>query len=445
MNLKFIIRLLVIIISSNLDCQTQKQFTNFYDFKEACNQLPKFDSKHSHQYKTCLDEKIFLNEIEAFFITINNQFNKIKWIDKNKPLIDCDNFQGFVEKSIVPSDSIIAIHGDVHGDIHSLIKFIETFADKGFLDKDNPFKIKNKNFNILFLGDYVDRGWYGSEVIYAVLRLKNENPDNVFMVRGNHEDIKLNKKYGFSKEIDKKFSSDSLLLKIKQLYNLIPLAIYLGAGKESKYNIIQCCHGGIEIGFDPRTLLETKSLHAGIKISNLMQKDGFNHACCPEVSSFEKYFHNNACINSGNGFMWSDFIVDPKKIIALSARDGYRGTMFEYGQLITKQLLKAWSGNSYQLRSIFRAHQHGCNDMRNRILNIDKLSHPDDTGVGKLWIQNSIHQSIANLLDNVPVITFSVAPNTGYGWPAHSFAQLNVADDYADWRLKVFNKPSNQD
>jgi hypothetical protein len=451
MNIRFIFSsklfLSILILGFNLGTQcsnkiidTQKKFDNFWDWKIACDKLPQLDNKIKNPYNTPLTEDIILAEIDRFFITMEKQFDKIHWIDGIKPDISCNEFQAFTEKIIVPTDAIIAIHGDVHGDIHSINQFIETFKDKEFLDQNNPFKIKNKKFYILFLGDYVDRGWYGSEVIYTVLRLKNENPDNVFMVRGNHEDMSLNFKYGFSKEINKKFLGNSLVLKIRQLYNLLPVAIYLGAGKENRYNIIQCCHGGIEIGFDPKTLLENKHTHAGIKLSRLMQKDGFENACCSETSKFKKYFHNNKQISSGNGFMWSDFIVDPNKALALSSRDGFRGTMFEFGQSITKQLLKAWSGTTYKLRSIFRAHQHGDHDMRDRILNIDKLSHADDTGIGKLWIQNSVHQKTPALLDDVAAITFSVAPHAGYEWPSHSFAQLNITTDYVDWRLNVFNK-----
>src|SRR5579872_41665 len=433
--------LLILTIFSNSFVKAKEaadNFTNFYHFKKACDKLPNFGLKQTNLCKTFLNEKIFTTEIEAFFETANNQFNKINWISR-KPIIDSNNFQAFIEKIIVPTNSIIAIHGDIHGDVHSLNKFIETFVDLGFLDKDNPFKIKNKNFYILFLGDYVDRGWYGSEVIYAVLRLKNENPDNVFMVRGNHEDIDLNCRYGFVGEIQSKFSSKILLEKLNNFYNCLPLAIYLGSGIENNYNFIQCCHGGIEIGFNPKKLLETSNLHTGIVINQLMQEDCFNKVCCSSIKSFKKYFVNNKNITSGNGFMWNDFIVEPNQRLALSPRDGFNGTMFEFGQLLTKELLKLWAGKSYTIHSIFRAHQHGDSSMRNRILNIDKLSHPNDMGIGKLWIQNSIHKDKAELLDNVPVVTFSVAPDTGYGWPIHSFGQLNMAKNYSDWRLKALH------
>jgi hypothetical protein len=419
--------------------QHETATSSFYEWKKACERLPFFDEYKDNPGKTALTKKMLSKQIDQFFMTMKSQLAQVHWINDVRPSLEpSDHFQAYVEKLIVPSDAIIAIHGDFHGDIRALNRFIETFAKQGFLDENDPFKIKDKNFYILFLGDYVDRGWYGAEVIYTILRLKNENPDRVFMVRGNHEEIDLNKHYGFCEEIVKKFGSSDLIMKIGQFYNFLPLALYIGAGTSNAYNIIQCCHGGIEIGFDPRPLLEHTASHAGATITTLMQKDGFRYLASIGLVAFRQYFKNDKPIDSSNGFMWNDFIVNPVKPFALSPRDGYTGTLFEYGKQATKELLRAWSGNSYQLRSIFRAHQHSDEAMYNRILNYDRLSHADDAGVGKLWIENSMHQHTAAHLDGVAVVTFSVAPDTGYGWPYQSFGKLCMAPEYKDWRLHVY-------
>ena len=41
-----------------------------------------------------------------------------------------------------------------------------------------------KKFYMVFLGDYLDRGHYGMEVVYTLLRLKFENWDRVFLLKG---------------------------------------------------------------------------------------------------------------------------------------------------------------------------------------------------------------------------------------------------------------------
>ncbi|MFQ6011790.1 MAG: metallophosphoesterase family protein, partial [Nitrososphaerales archaeon] len=40
---------------------------------------------------------------------------------------------------------------------------------------------------IVFLGDYGDRGLYSIQIYYILLRLKTLFPDNVILMRGNHE------------------------------------------------------------------------------------------------------------------------------------------------------------------------------------------------------------------------------------------------------------------
>ncbi len=70
--------------------------------------------------------------------------------------------------------------GDLHGDLESLIGVLESSA---FTQKMR----RRKDATLIFLGDYGDRGAYSAEVYYTVLKLKLAFPEQIVLLRGNHE------------------------------------------------------------------------------------------------------------------------------------------------------------------------------------------------------------------------------------------------------------------
>jgi hypothetical protein len=100
--------------------------------------------------------------------------------------------------------------GDIHGNYKDLVCFEKNFWPNGM-------RIQSKKY--LFLGDYVDRGANGIEVricfvtflqgthfvsfphkvVMHLFALKALYPDQVFLIRGNHEDRTINRRYGFYK------------------------------------------------------------------------------------------------------------------------------------------------------------------------------------------------------------------------------------------------------
>ena len=70
--------------------------------------------------------------------------------------------------------------GDLHGDLKSLVYILD---DSKFLSKARS----GGKVLLVFLGDYGDRGAHSAEVYYVVLKLKQMFPENVVLMRGNHE------------------------------------------------------------------------------------------------------------------------------------------------------------------------------------------------------------------------------------------------------------------
>jgi diadenosine tetraphosphatase ApaH/serine/threonine PP2A family protein phosphatase len=70
--------------------------------------------------------------------------------------------------------------GDLHGDLKSLVYILD---DSKFLSKARS----GGDVLLVFLGDYGDRGAHSAEVYYVVLKLKEMFPENVVLMRGNHE------------------------------------------------------------------------------------------------------------------------------------------------------------------------------------------------------------------------------------------------------------------
>ena len=80
----------------------------------------------------------------------------------------------------VPPEGEAVVIGDLHGDLDSLIHILD---ESRFLEKIK----KARNIWLLFLGDYGDRGVQSPEVYHVALTLKEKYPENVILLRGNHE------------------------------------------------------------------------------------------------------------------------------------------------------------------------------------------------------------------------------------------------------------------
>uniref|UniRef100_A0A8R1TJF2 protein-serine/threonine phosphatase n=1 Tax=Onchocerca volvulus TaxID=6282 RepID=A0A8R1TJF2_ONCVO len=124
------------------------------------------------------------------------------------------------------------VYGDMHGQYSDLHRW---FNLNGW-----PSQVRS-----VFLGDFVDRGSHGIEVVMLLTALKIRFPNNIFLCRGNHEEESLNRAYSFYEEVCIRFSDNlagrngrALYPYFRILFNNLPLAVLIGGR-------ILGMHGGI--------------------------------------------------------------------------------------------------------------------------------------------------------------------------------------------------------
>ncbi|XP_027344256.1 serine/threonine-protein phosphatase BSL3-like [Abrus precatorius] len=158
------------------------------------------------------------------------------FLDCNEIADLCDSAERIFssEPSVLQLRAPIKIFGDLHGQFGDLMRLFDeygapsTAGDIAYID-------------YLFLGDYVDRGQHSLETITLLLALKVEYPNNVHLIRGNHEAADINALFGFRIEcIERMGERDGIWTwhRINRLFNWLPLAALI----EKK---IICMHGGI--------------------------------------------------------------------------------------------------------------------------------------------------------------------------------------------------------
>ena len=95
----------------------------------------------------------------------------------------------------------------------------------------------------MFLGDYVDKGTKSVETILLLFALKMKYPENIFLLRGSHEDKIINRSMGFGDECQTKFKENiddqfSFFYRSNKIFDRLPVAALIDDN-------ILCMHGGI--------------------------------------------------------------------------------------------------------------------------------------------------------------------------------------------------------
>ncbi|CAO3703364.1 unnamed protein product [Rhizopus stolonifer] len=129
------------------------------------------------------------------------------------------------ESNVQKVDSPVTICGDIHGQFHDLQ---ELFRVGGECPKTS----------YVFMGDFVDCGYYSVETFLLLLALKVRYPDRISLIRGNHESRQITQVYGFYDECIRKFGSANVWRYCCEVFDYLTLSAIID-------DKVLCVHGGL--------------------------------------------------------------------------------------------------------------------------------------------------------------------------------------------------------
>jgi protein phosphatase len=203
--------------------------------------------------------------------------------------------------------------GDLHGDLTSL----KTIFDKSnFIEKMEA----SKNATTVFLGDYGDRGGKSPELYYAVLCLLLTFPNQILLLRGNHEgpgDL-MASPHDLPVQLQRKFREKwvGIYQRLRELFSYLYNAVYV----EERYLMV---HGGLPS-----------------KIRNLQ-----------EIANADKLHPEKTFLEE---VLWNDPDEQVRGTFA-----SFRGAGFIFGKDVTREVL-----TKLNVRILIRGHEPASNGFK---------------------------------------------------------------------------------
>lgn len=229
------------------------------------------------------------------------------------------------EGNIQQLDTPITICGDIHGQLHDLLTLFKTGGEC-------------PETQYLFLGDFVDRGFYSLESFLLLMALKVRYPDKITLIRGNHETRQITTVYGFYDECLRKYGSVNVWRHCCEVFDYLSLGAIIG-GK----NGVFCIHGGLS------PMIENVDQ---IRTINRKQEVPHEGAMCDLLWSDPEDVPNWSVSPRGAGYLFGYNEVKSflhKNNISLIAR-AHQLVMEGYKEMFDKGLVTVWSAPNYCYR-----------------------------------------------------------------------------------------------
>ena len=207
------------------------------------------------------------------------------------------------EPNLLRVNGKVVIVGDIHGQFYDLISMLKKVNSSG------------GNNKILFLGDYVDRGNYGPEVALYLFVLKLRYPNDIFLMRGNHESRDMAESFNFRDQVLALYDQQTYE-EYMECFDMLPVSAVVNG----RYLAM---HGGIS--------------H---RLTSLNVINQIERRIEPEDDSLLA------------DLLWADPVKDKRASTTEFAENPERGISCYFGNKPVKRLL-----NQERLKSIVRAHQ----------------------------------------------------------------------------------------
>jgi diadenosine tetraphosphatase ApaH/serine/threonine PP2A family protein phosphatase len=238
----------------------------------------------------------------------------------------------------------VIVCGDIHGQILDLFKLF----DEAGTPVKTPGAKKIDEVTYLFLGDYVDRGYQSLETFAFLAFLKVKYPQNVYLLRGNHESRQVNQMYGLFNDCMQLYGHAGIWFLLNDVFDYLPIAAVVDRR-------IFCVHGGLS----PKIALIEQ-------ISTLDRKKEIEEGAVADLTwsdpdDVQKFVPNRR----GNGYLFGaqqskQFLLNNKLGVLTEAKDAsncgfiarsHQLAMRGYEWMHDDALVIVWSAPNYTYKS----------------------------------------------------------------------------------------------
>eukprot|EP01086_Lenisia_limosa_P015868 TRINITY_DN5364_c0_g1_i3.p1 TRINITY_DN5364_c0_g1~~TRINITY_DN5364_c0_g1_i3.p1 ORF type:complete len:308 (+),score=63.81 TRINITY_DN5364_c0_g1_i3:170-1093(+) len=228
------------------------------------------------------------------------------------------------ESNVQRVDAPVTICGDIHGQFYDLKELFKVGGDC-------------PDTNYLFMGDFVDRGFYSVETFILLLALKVRYPDRITLIRGNHESRQITQVYGFYDECLRKYGSVNVWRYCTEIFDYLSLSALID-------NSIWCVHGGLSPSIN--TLDQ-------IRVIDRKQEIPHDGAMCDLMWSDPDEDQDGWALSPrGAGYLFGSHILksfNHTNGLSLVAR-AHQLVMAGYKYMFERSLVTVWSAPNYCYR-----------------------------------------------------------------------------------------------